>query len=209
MERCSKAIHLRTGDRGTDNAISAWLEKHGVDVVACADPFEACLVALSRSEPAPDLALVGVDWLAPDELGIVEYFAQAWPGLTLVLYGSPQATARFQPAPLTVVYRSPDALQRVLSESPDKLLARSRAEAAPDEVRRAQPENPGTHARRAETFVILPARAETQDPGREPQKQDRPPGAAGEEETGKTTAAAAPHSILTREELAALLEDDD
>jgi len=205
---------VRTGDRETDGAISAWLERHGVEVVECADPFEACTLALTQREPTPDLAFIGADWLAADELAIVGYFREAWPGLTTVVYGSAPATARFDAAPATWVCRSGSAVRRMLADSPDALLNESRealrSQTPVDDGWRPQPEVPppgDQHAGRREMPLPHPT-IQTHDPemlaaelARRVTRQDSD-GTAGKR-------APASHDILTREELAALLEDDE
>ena len=124
MQHCKRVIHLCTGDRTADGAIAAWLERHGLDVAACADAYDACTVALTQPEPTPDLAFIGADWLAPDELAIIHYFRQTWPGLPLVVYGSTPATTGFQDSTLMLVCRSAGALRNMLAEPPDALLER-------------------------------------------------------------------------------------
>jgi hypothetical protein len=214
LERCKNAIHVRTGDRGTDGAISAWLERHGVKVVDCADPFEACAFALTERAAAPDLALIGADWLAPDEAALVGYFREAWPGLITVVYGSPQATAGFEASPPTLVCRSADALRRMLADSPDTLLSQSlealRSQTPLDKGWRPQPKAPSPDAQHggARDMSLPHPTIETRDAevsAAELARRVAPhdPGA------GKGKRAPASHEILTREELAALLADDE
>ncbi len=201
---------MRTGDRGTDGAISAWLERHGVEVIACADAFEACALALTHSETTPDLTLVGVDWLAPDELAVIGYFRETWPGVTTVVYGSKPADTGFEAAPLTIVCRSAVAMRRILADTPDALLEKSigapRAQTPPDDGWRPQPKTPPpveTHVRVGETPAIQTRDAEALDTKLTPR--------VVEPEVEKATGQRPPMSqaILTPEELAALLEDDE
>ena len=214
LERCKKAIHLRTGDRGTDGAISAWLERHGVEVVTCADAFEACAFALTHSAATPDLALVGADWLAPDELAIIGYLRETWPGVTTVVYGSAPATAGFEATPLTVVQRSATAVQRMLADAPGALLEESlkalRAQTPLDDGWRPQPKTPPA----AELQLPAAGTAFTRPP-----IQTRDADALGSELTPRLAGQdseveggprpPARQTILTQEELAALLKDDN
>lgn len=213
MERSLSAIHLRTADRGTDGAIAAWLRDHGVGVVSCADPFEACVAALTQSTPTPDLAFVGVDWLAHDETAIVGYLRQTWPELTIVLYGSGPALAGFQGSPLSVTCRTSAALRRMLEESPAQFLAESQAArrsratprdawrpppalAAPDDAPIDAPDPVAPHPTiRTRDADLLAAELAPRFGG----PRATPP-------TDPPTSSA--HEILTPEELAALLEDD-
>ncbi len=205
---------MRTGDRGTDGAISAWLERHGIEVVPCADPFEACTLALTQRGPAPDLAFIGVDWLAPGEAAIIGYFRETWPGLTMVVYGSAQATAGFEASPPTLVCRSAEGLRRMLADSPEALLSKSveatRSQAPPDDGWRPQPNaSPPDVQRVSRGGTPLPrATIQTHDAemlaaelARRGSRQDAD-GALGKR-------SPASHEILTREELAALLADDE
>ena len=213
MERCQKAIHLRTGDRGTDGAISAWLERHGIEVVACADAFEACTFTLTHSATVPELAFVGADWLAPDELAIVSYLRETWPGVTIVIYGSAPATAGFEASALTHVCRSAFAVRRMLAAVPGAMVEESlralRAQPSLDDGWRPQPETPRAeeHSAAAEMPAPRPALrtrdTEAMDADIAPHvnKQHREL-AAGQRPPASQT-------ILTKEELAALLEDDE
>ncbi|MFQ5807210.1 MAG: hypothetical protein ACE5I3_12245 [Phycisphaerae bacterium] len=214
MERCKKAIHLRTGDRGTDGAISTWLARHGVEVVNCTDPFEACAVALTQRNLAPDLALIGADWLAPDERSIIGYLREIWPGLTTVVYGSPPATSGFEAPPPTLVCRSAGAVRRMLANPPDTLLKQSlealRSHAPGAEGSRLHPEAPSPDAQRVGPREATPPPPTIQTHDAEMLAAELAP-RVGHQEPGGSGGKDAPasHDILTREELAALLEDDE
>lgn len=213
MERCQKAIHLRTGDRETDGAISAWLERHGVEVIPCADAFEACTFALTHSAVNPDLVLVGADWLAPNEVAIIGYLREIWPGVTAVVYGSAPATAGFASAPLTLVRRSAAGVRRMLAAAPDALLEESlkalRAQAPLDEDWRPQPEAPVAIEPRLPAAGAAPPRRAGDRRDTEAPDGKLTARVVGEvPETPSKARPPAPQTILTREELAALLEDD-
>jgi hypothetical protein len=183
LERCQRAIHLRTGDGQTDGAISGWLADHGVAVIDCADAFEACTIALTQPDVQPDVAFVGADWLARDELRVVNYLREIWPDLATVVYGRLVPGVGFETALRTFVCRSDEALQRILEDPPDELLRNllpsPRPQGPPGDGWRPQPKAPG-----------------------------RPVGA---ERTAQPTEPAPPgsHSILTAEELTTLLTDDE
>ena len=212
MEPCQKAIHLRTGDRGTDGAIAAWLERHGVEVVACADAFEACTIALTHSAAAPDLALIGADWLAPEELAISSYFRETWPELTIVIYGSASATAGFEATALTHVCRSAAAVRRMLAATPGALVEESRGAlktlATLDDGWRPQLDAPLATGAAAVEEAVLPRPANRMQATNARDADITPPD--GEQPPATTAGQPAPASqtILTREELAALLEDE-
>ncbi len=213
MELCQKAIHLRTADRGTDGAISAWLERHGVEVVACADAFEACTFALTHSATIPELAFIGADWLAPDELAISGYFRETWPGVTIVIYGSAATTAGFEASALTHVYRSAAAVRRMLAAAPGALLEESRAalrtSVALDDGWRPRLDTPGPAVSAAVEEASVP-RPVVQTRDLEALDADIAAHVGGQPpEAAAGQPAPASQTILTREELAALLEDEE
>jgi len=211
MERCRKAIHLRTGDRATDEAITSWLERHGVESVGCADPFEACCLALRQPELAPDLILIGVDWLAPDELGVHEYLHQTWPAAAVVLYSSGPAGAILAGGPATIVHRSAESLQRMLAGPPEALLTALRDAARPaadSAAWRPQPTlPPDTASSAGDPADAAPGAAVACGAGAPAAAVPRP--APDGEQTQAAPRTPLAQTILTREELAALLADDD
>jgi hypothetical protein len=212
LERSQKAIHLRTGDRATDGAVSAWLERHGVEVIPCADAFEACTVALSHSPVVPELAFVGADWLAPDEIAIVSYFRETWPGITIVIYGSASATAGFEATALTHVCRSAAAVRRMLAAPPVALLEEShralRTQPSRDDDWRPRPDAPRAngHTAAGETLVSR-STSQTRDGAAIEADLTSPAGVPLE--TGAQRRPPVSQTILTKEELAALLNDEE
>jgi hypothetical protein len=214
LERCKRAIHVRTGDRGTDGAISTWLQRHGVDVTPCADAFEACVYALAQPEPPPELALIGADWLAPDEVAVLGYLRETWPGIAIVVYGGTEATASFEASPATRVCRSGEALRRMLADTPDALLdvrrAAPQSPAPPDDGWRPQPKAAPPEVRHPGPGGLPLPRStiQTHDPEMLASELAR---RSSQEGSGGTAGQRPPvsHEILTREELAALLADDE
>jgi hypothetical protein len=204
---------LRTGDQGIDGAISTWLERHDVEVVGCADPFEACAFALTQRGSAPDLAFIGVDWLAPEELAIVDYLREIWPELSAVVYGGAQATARLEPNAPALVCRSAEGLRRMLADSPDALLSQPRAAAPqspPDDGWRPHPAAPAPDVQRVSPKDMPVSRRTIQTHDAEMLAAELARRAAPQDSdatVGKRPPSA--HEILTREELAALLADDE
>ncbi len=204
---------MRTGDRATDGAIARWLQDHGVEVTHCADSYEACVVALSQDGPPPDVAFIGADWLAPDETAIIAYFHESWPELPIVVHGSARATSGFHSSKQTRVCRSPEVLRHMLADSPDALTAEHRVH-APVSPLSEQPDP------RQVVPTIAPRLADLEDleiPRPTIRTQDAEPPAAEcvPRITGLDTDAPpalgtpATHDILTREELEALLADDE
>ena len=213
VEPSHKAIHLRTGDRGTDGAISTWLDCHDVEVVTCADSFDACVQALTELASAPDLALIGIDWLPPDEYSIIHYLRETWPGLTMVLYGSTPMIVEFGKMPLTIACRGAADIRRMLASTPGALVKQSHAalpaqstsseQWLPRPAESAQfAEAPPLEAPPTQPAKIITKRADTT--GAVPSHQVGEPDA----DSAMTSRPPITQAILTREELAALLEDD-
>ena len=215
MERCAKALHLRTGDRSTDNAIAQWLERHHVECSSCRDPFEACIHALIKPEARPDLILIGTDWLAPDENSVIGRLRETWPAVPLVLYGHHDAApSAFEPDRGQRRIEGAAALRGFLAEDPSAVVAQ--LQAAPREQRWDGPiglaesklpptsaptlpdewvtrsasisKSASTEVLGAELFASIPV-----EPATAPRRD----------------ASVASHAILTPEELTALLEDDE
>lgn len=197
MERCKRAIHLRTGERGTDQAIASWLRRHGVEVIDCADAYEACTFALLHGEQRPDLALIGVDWLAPAEFAIVTYFRETWPGLRIVVHGEACLTAALHAAAPTVTCVSAGELRRFLEDSPDALMtwsfAADRSRSLVDDWRPC-PTDPTPHGQHSGDASESPVGG--LNPGVTPRD-------------ASNEGVSMPRDILTKDELAALLEDDE
>ena len=211
MEHCKRAIHLRTGDRATDGSIGAWLDRHGIDVVSCADPFEACTLALTQPKPAPSLALVGADSLTPDELSIVGYLRETWPHLAVVVYGSVPATAGLEEARSTVVCHSAGAVRRMLEDPPSDLLDRSRGslrlQASLGDDWHPQPDGPAIGVPRPDAMAGWLSHETSQPENHAGLTCDgATEGARPVSDSASPEGAEAPCGILTPEELAALLE---
>lgn len=203
MTECRQVVHLRSGEPGTADAISGWLRRHGATVVELPDAFEACVFALTHSATTPDLAFVGADRLGDDEWAIVGYLRQTWPGLVTVIYADRPIAPPIAPGPRTLLIRPTEALRRMLAEPPSALLCRVEQPAPtvpppPDDwPATMQPEAPAASASAARPTTV----AQSVGPER-PLRQAQPP------RPGMTDPAYR-QIILTREELAALLDEDD
>lgn len=227
-----RILHLRTADRGADEAIASWLQSHDTEVIECADPFDACLAALAADEPAPELALVGLDWVSPDDFTVVGYFRESWPGIVVVFYGSPRVAASFPAAPLTIVCRTAESFEELLRGSPAAL--RSRCSDAHRPTRRilddwrATPPAPAPNASPPSELADFPPPASSNNAGDSPPRNveypppptviavdevtappDRiPPADKRTSATVRQEHAPPPRvDALTPEELAMLLED--
>lgn len=215
MERCAKALHLRTGDRSADDAITSWLERHQIETVTCRDPFEACAHALKAPDDRPDLIWIGADWLAPDESAVIEYLREVWPAAAIVLHGQdPAIRAEPETERGAQRIRGAAALRRLLADDPAFVLRKLRPTprlmnadgrgAAPEFVRRAV----STRSRLRDggsAPIAGPKSLLTETLGGN--------AAAGLAQLASDSAVATTpplsQAVLTQEELAALLEDDE
>jgi len=213
MERCEHAIHLRTGDGVVDAAVGDWLERNHTQTVSFSDVFETCVYALSKGTREPSLALIGTDWIAPDELGIIRYLREAWPRVTAVLYGRLPADVMASEFGVRH-FGSASAIRDMLKRTPAALTELKRGES--DEGAAA-----GVH-RTLEPLLSTPSHETSRGEKREPPVPNvrtkdaavlaaelaaRPPEALGKAERG--TADSLHRAILTQEELKALLEDEE
>lgn len=87
------ALHISTGDAALESALQIWLERHGLAVVRFDDVYTAAVFVLRERAAPPSFALVGLDWLRPDEAQIVERIRRIWPRIPVILYGEPVAGA--------------------------------------------------------------------------------------------------------------------
>ncbi len=189
--RC--AFHLRGGERCTVELIDAWLARYGYDVAGCADPYDACVHLLLNQAQAPELAFLGTDWLAREEFALLEYVREAWPRTGILVYGSDLQSA-FGALDMMAFCKSRAALRESLAQTPDDLLANLRR-GTPIAGARARLPRPREAVAEAPTSQALP-----------PSMKDaaKPPAHAAPGESG---AASLSQSLLTRDELAALLGD--
>jgi hypothetical protein len=204
-----RAIHIRAGEARAGQAVDNWLEHHGVERVCRADVLDACVSILKDSAHVPDLAFVGVDRLTADDLAIIKYLRETWPAVAIVLYGEHAGLDPYTQATRTLVCASRAALDGILTENPDRLLARFWRISSPTEPnmgpdsgfigRNEQPPAaPQTSDDLNQADAIEPAdMSETPEPPRcdDARHSHSPP------------PCPAPRSTLTPEELAILLED--
>lgn len=187
------SIHICAGDRTAEASVDLWLERGGFRVLRFEDPYSACAYLVTNQDDPPDLVVVGANWLTEDELAIIDYVEQSWPGVAQVVYGFPH-DANLQAVPsCTVICRSNAQLRELLERSPTEVASDS--------------SKPGRHAT-------------IEGNGNRP-NEDEPQGAARApaEQTGDPSVRIPPlaepsretidEMELTREELAALLEDSD
>jgi len=184
VARVQSALHIRTGQRASAVALDAWLSRHEVAVVGVEDVYEACVYLLKNYEQVADLVLIGVDGLAEDEAAIIGRVRDTWPRAGIVIYGRPGAFPVPCVAPPLQVCCTTEALDRVLSQTPAQLLDAMDLPAASWSDVSAPP----TGAERLGGRV-------------------QPTGSRNRDEERRC--ADAPPLPLTREELAALLDDPE
>lgn len=190
MLEVRSAIHIRTGQRALVELIDAWLLRHGAQTLPFADVYAACVHLLKHYEDIPDLVLFGADWAAADEFNIVSYIRQTWSRTPIVVYSADGETPLFDLLPLVLTCRGDVAVQRVLAASPTDLVRRLCAELAPVTLYPAQPDLPPARPTPVES-APAGARPALVRPGRTMPRTD------------------APTSVLTPEELSALLDTSE
>jgi hypothetical protein len=163
--------------------VDDWLRAHAVHRIAFDDVYDACLHLLREPQPVPLLVFIGSDWLMPEELVIAQYARQVWSSTPCLVYGSEPRFA-LHPSPFgEQVFRSRAALRELLQGPPEHVA---------DQLRASTPT--------AATSVVAARPAAAGQPG----QRDARPGlsiSSPEDEP--------PRSILTNEELSALLDDLD
>lgn len=93
------ALQIESSDRSSNTEITAWLTRHGVNVISCRDALEAIeRVTLERA--TPDALLIGADWYPDDDWRLVDCMRYEWPSLIVACYGHD-----FSTVPSSVVAR--------------------------------------------------------------------------------------------------------
>lgn len=197
-------MHIRTGQRATADTVDAWLSRHGVEVVAPADVYDACAQLLLEFDRIADLVLIGTDWLAPDDLRIVRYIRETWPRSAIVLYGGGAETAGAELTPFVWPCRTGADLARLVAAPPADVLRHLAEEALPRTLTGPSAELP---ALRRPPVGDPPGHV----PPVRPDSRGRPQAAASDGSVALgggpgRVAAETPRSLLTAEELAALLD---
>ena len=203
MATVQTAVHLRTGEPSAAEAIDAWLRRHGVGGTDFGDAYEICTYLVQQSSQVPDLAFVGTDWLAREEFAIVGYIRATWPGVGLVVYSSNGEAPPCESGPLVRVCRAPDALKRLLTDSPQLLLRRLREQAGED-LSRGPELSAENAAVRSSPSVSAGERMNAESRSTSMRPREQPSGLKIPPSSDQ-----GPRSILTREELSALLDGKD
>jgi len=200
-----QALHIRTGQRAAVEMLDAWLADHAVAVVPISDVYAACAHLLQRYEQVAELVLLGADWLAKGELSILRYVRETWPRAAVVVYGTARDLAACELAPLTLVCQGSAELERLVAQTPEAIVRRIHGEPVPLCVAASEAARPASSVETDTAETEAPEEA-----GDETDLVDYSALAAGGE-MEETTAAGAdlPRSLLTPEELAALLDRRD
>lgn len=131
MDQSGIAIHLRTGHDADAQTVERWLAQHHWQCIPCADAFELCTRALRQPELIPDLVLLGLDWLPPDEQAVSGHIADTWPAAIIVAYSH---DARVPAGLAARAGVSSCPLQQLLRLRPADLLRRAPRGPARDEL---------------------------------------------------------------------------
>lgn len=229
MEEARKVLHLRTGLKSVTERIGAWLAREGAERIDCADAFDACVYALQNRGHDVAAVFVGTDWLAPDEYPVLHRLQETWPTAVTVVYGDGRAPYAVDPAARIYVCTTPRDLDQLLSERlehvverirrmfPARQIGESRPRPRPAQAPRipgddkADPAHPpaGSHAawRAAPPTDFARRDAETGPSERDPALAVGAEAPADAGRLGLFVPPEPPRSILSREELEALLKD--
>ncbi|MCA9243547.1 MAG: hypothetical protein KDA32_06310 [Phycisphaerales bacterium] len=121
--RIHSAVLARTGEFSSNTSLAKWLRRSGIDLIEVPDAVSLCAAACTRLE-APDLAVIGSDWIQQNERQVVDYVRQAWPDAIILVHGR-DADAYCGRSTMTI--DSPAKLQRLLATAPDIILTEYQA----------------------------------------------------------------------------------
>jgi hypothetical protein len=187
------AIHICSGDQASEALVDRWLLSGDLSVQRFEDVYSACVYLVRNPDSPPDLVAVGASWLTRDELAIIAYVEQTWPAAPLVVYGLSDDAGRIGASQRVRVCRSSAELRVLLEQLPADLAA-----SAPESA-----DNPPLSADHNDLSSETPPGSDADDADRGSPIAPRP---CAEPEPSKHPDAL-DDVELTREELAALLED--
>ncbi len=202
------AVHLRTGERGSDDEIDAWLQRQSATVIGSDDPLDACVQVLTHQHLPVALVFLGGDWLEPDDWRLVDYLRELWPAAACVVHLSRPGVVALSD-PLTLVCSSRAELATVLAGDFEQAVEHVRRAARRSEVIETPPGRPEGSA----TDVAGPGRAAVGPIRSGPHPGVAPPARPAKDESGSSSTAVSAdraeplRAILTREELEALMRD--
>ena len=177
--------------------VDAWLAGAQVACRRFDCPYAFC-AALSRGELAPpQLVLVGTDLLDESELGVVTYVRQCWPEAAVVVYGRRCGPGCGGPV---LWLDSPAALYAALRQDPAVVAQSARRSAAAGRVLEVS-SRPQSEIARPDLPRAESARPQVASPRAEPADSE-----TGTEPPDPIISGSGLRSVLTPEELAALLE---
>lgn len=193
------ALHIRAGDSGAADLINQWLDRHDVAVLDCEDAFGASAFVNYDGADALSLAFVGTDWLTPEEAGVARLIRERWPSAAIVLYGGSVDAVANGDRVRAITCRSLHKLRELLTDSPASVAG------------------VGPTDRPAKKWTPMPTPAADEAAVPDDLVPDVP--AAGDngahakgdvpEPIERACEILAEEALLTREELAALLADDN
>lgn len=187
-----KAFHLLAGQSQGAELVDAWLRRHRVRQVVLKDPYEACVYLIRHADQVPDFAFVDADSLTREELIIVQYLRETWPGVGIIIYSGHDQAELPDSGPLQRASRGTAGLRQLLGSSPERLLRRLRIFPDQDANGGAQRGNSRPTGSRTET----------------PPAQGPPAGSPPQPAPPPTKTDNLPRGILSPEELSALLEEN-
>ncbi|MCC6357843.1 MAG: hypothetical protein IT450_03800 [Phycisphaerales bacterium] len=106
-------FHIRTGDAGSARVVDQWIAQHALDARVTDDPYRACALLVTSPQSVPELVFLGLDRLHADELRILTYLHETWPGSPIVAYG--QCPGGTVPAAAAIQCADAPAVRSVLA----------------------------------------------------------------------------------------------
>lgn len=189
------AIHICSGDQSTEASVDRWLQSGDFSVQRFDDVYSACVYLVTNPDSPPDLVAVGASWLTSDELAIIAYVEQTWPDAPLMVYGWSDDAGRSGASRRVRVCRSSAELRVLLERLPADLVP------CAEESR----DNAPISAYHSDLSAETPPGSDADDANRGSPIVRPPCGEPGPRQRRD----ALDDVELTREELAALLEDDE
>lgn len=158
-------FHIRTGDAGSARVVDQWIAQHALDARALDDPYRACALLVSSPQSVPELVFLGLDRLHADELGLLTYLHEIWPGSPVVAYG--QNPGGVLPAGAALLCTDAAAVRSLLAAGGLREVVRAAAGRAsePQPRERVRELKPDDVVRPASVELPRPRSAEPDRPG--------------------------------------------
>lgn len=209
-----RVVHLCTGDLAWQNCLDRWLDAAGVVVSRFENAYSLCAHMLQNRNQAPDAVALGVDWLNCYELQIVKYVRQSWPRAVIIVYGTPQAPVDHATLDRLIVCSSRAQLDALLKRRMQDVLAGFQARApravvgvSDGRITRPDDRSGILEGSGRRNVAPVPAAADSSASEQEDTTEQRSDAPVADASENGPIGVIGDRAILTRDELAALLEE--